>query len=1046
MENKYKRGSEWRKWDLHIHTPASFFWKWWKKLNTMNQDELNLSINDFIQKINDSDVEVFCIMDYWTFDWWIKLIDYKKKNPGSIKKTVFNWMELRVESPTDYRLNIHVILSDRLTEQQLNDFKSELEIRIWSKNKKLSNEALIELANSMDLSKAKKHWYNDPKTLNENELLELWSKVAEVTKDSLKQAFNVIPNETGYILLPYDTSDGLLWLNWEEHPQDDNFFMQTAHIFESRDQRNIDLFNWNKTDENKNFFNNFFKTLWSKAKPCVSWSDAHKFSDYWNNPSNKFTWIKADPTFEWLRQIIYEPEERVYIWEKPEVLNRVKNNKTKYIKKLKIDQVEWYDGKKWIWFKNQEIELNKELVAIIWNKWNWKSAIADILWMLWNTTNYDHFSFLNKERFHKNQISKNFKWTIIWEDNSEDSLVFYEWIPPNSIEKVRYLPQNYFNNLTNELETKKFTETLENVIFNHLEESKKLWQTSFNDLKDYKSKIISSKIENIKSKLAELNTKVVKLERQKQPEELEKINNKILEKENELKVQEDLLKELNEKEIKDPNIDTQIWREKQKKFENIKKINEEIEKENEEIEKEKNNKSQLEINKQNLQSFLWYFESIEKQISDYKDKNKGIYKNLWLDIDKIIDVRIQKSEVEKKLKLVNEAIEKLKYTFIEKSLLNLEQDEAVKKLIEENSLIVKKENLLEQIENIKKDLSKQEKEYQDYIEEIKKIENKIKEIKWENNKYGTLEYYKNIKKYISDKDETWKTNLQKELDYIIENRLNLSLEIYKLKKEIIDLYKEFKKPIDDKVEENEEAQINIDVRFLIKQDFNKNFLNFINQWRRWSFNWKTEWEQLLKEIYNEKNLNEENDIKEILNNFIEYINFDKRKDEKEPLGRNIFDQINELEEFYNYIFWLDYIDTEFELKSWEKSLNELSPWEKWTLLLIFYLMIDEEWIPLIIDQPEDNLDNQSVFSMLSTFIKKAKKKRQIIIVTHNPNLAVWADAEQIIYTKIDKEKWNTFSFESGSIENTIINNHIVNILEWTMQAFDKRKIKYIKQH
>jgi predicted ATPase len=163
------------------------------------------------------------------------------------------------------------------------------------------------------------------------------------------------------------------------------------------------------------------------------------------------------------------------------------------------------------------------------------------------------------------------------------------------------------------------------------------------------------------------------------------------------------------------------------------------------------------------------------------------------------------------------------------------------------------------------------------------------------------------------------------------------------------------------------------------------------------------------------------------------------------LGRNIFDQVNELEEFYNYIFWLDYIDTEFELKSWEKSLNELSPWEKWTLLLIFYLMIDEEWIPLIIDQPEDNLDNQSVFSMLSTFIKKAKKKRQIIIVTHNPNLAVWADTEQIIYTKIDKEKWNTFSFESGSIENIIINNHIVNILEWTMTAFDKRKLKYIKQ-
>jgi ABC-type lipoprotein export system ATPase subunit len=51
-------------------------------------------------------------------------------------------------------------------------------------------------------------------------------------------------------------------------------------------------------------------------------------------------------------------------------------------------------------------------------------------------------------------------------------------------------------------------------------------------------------------------------------------------------------------------------------------------------------------------------------------------------------------------------------------------------------------------------------------------------------------------------------------------------------------------------------------------------------------------------------------------------------------------------------------------------------------------MIDKDTIPLIIDQPEDNLDNQSVFHRLSTFIRAAKKRRQIIIVTHNPNLAI----------------------------------------------------------
>ena len=101
--------------------------------------------------------------------------------------------------------------------------------------------------------------------------------------------------------------------------------------------------------------------------------------------------------------------------------------------------------------------------------------------------------------------------------------------------------------------------------------------------------------------------------------------------------------------------------------------------------------------------------------------------------------------------------------------------------------------------------------------------------------------------------------------------------------------------------------------------------------------------------------------------------------------------------------------------------------------------------PLILDQPEDNLDNNSVAKILVRFIKNAKKKRQIIMVTHNPNLAVVADAEQIIYVNIDKQNQCKFTVESGSIENPVINKHIVDVLEGAMPAFRKRDDKYIKQ-
>ena len=114
------------------------------------------------------------------------------------------------------------------------------------------------------------------------------------------------------------------------------------------------------------------------------------------------------------------------------------------------------------------------------------------------------------------------------------------------------------------------------------------------------------------------------------------------------------------------------------------------------------------------------------------------------------------------------------------------------------------------------------------------------------------------------------------------------------------------------------------------------------------------------------------------------------------------------------------------------------------MLLVFYLVLDKDNKPLIIDQPEDNLDNQSVAEILVPYIKSAKKKRQIIMVTHNPNLAIVADAEQIIYMNIDKENDYKVSCHSGGIENIIINNHIVNILEGKMKAFDNRRVKYLK--
>ena len=145
--------------------------------------------------------------------------------------------------------------------------------------------------------------------------------------------------------------------------------------------------------------------------------------------------------------------------------------------------------------------------------------------------------------------------------------------------------------------------------------------------------------------------------------------------------------------------------------------------------------------------------------------------------------------------------------------------------------------------------------------------------------------------------------------------------------------------------------------------------------------------------------------------------------------------------FSEKLYGLSFLDARYSLRLYNKPLYELSPGERGSLLLVFYLLLDARDIPLILDQPEDNLDNESVAKILVPFIKEAKKRRQIIIITHNSNLAVVSDAEQVIRVKIDKKNNNMFSFESGSLESNIITD-VINVLEGTRASFNIRNNKY----
>jgi hypothetical protein len=123
---------------------------------------------------------------------------------------------------------------------------------------------------------------------------------------------------------------------------------------------------------------------------------------------------------------------------------------------------------------------------------------------------------------------------------------------------------------------------------------------------------------------------------------------------------------------------------------------------------------------------------------------------------------------------------------------------------------------------------------------------------------------------------------------------------------------------------------------------------------------------------------------------------------------------------YNLLFGLSLLEPRYSLLFQDTHIEQLSPGQRGALLLIFYLLVDKGRTPIILDQPEENLDNETVVSLLVPVLTEAKRRRQIIMVTHNPNLAVVCDAEQVIYSSFDRKSGSKIAYLSGSIESNIL--------------------------
>lgn len=149
-----------------------------------------------------------------------------------------------------------------------------------------------------------------------------------------------------------------------------------------------------------------------------------------------------------------------------------------------------------------------------------------------------------------------------------------------------------------------------------------------------------------------------------------------------------------------------------------------------------------------------------------------------------------------------------------------------------------------------------------------------------------------------------------------------------------------------------------------------------------------------------------------------------------------------LKKFAQWLFSTDHIDIRYEIAYDGVDIRKLSPGTRGIVLLLLYLALDDaDDRPLVIDQPEENLDPKSVFDELVSLFMTAKTKRQVIMVTHNANLVVNTDADQIIIADVGPHPAQglpSITYVAGGLEDADIRRAVCDILEGGEDAFRER--------
>lgn len=955
------RGSEWRRWDLHVHTPGT---------------ALNDQFGDWDQYLAaieaNPDVKVIGVTDYMTITNYSRLkADKEQGRIANIELLIPN-IEFRIAPPSDRAtaVNIHFLVSPDHPnhEIEITNALARLTWRYGGRNYSCLPDQLMALGRAFD-----------PTIVEDRAALATGVNQFKVDFTKLREWFESEPwLKSNSLIAVAAGDDGLSGFQrdgaWGGYREEITRFSQL--LFSGRPGEREFWMRGHSPED--------FATVMRLGgfKPCVHGSDAHSIAKLFHPDQDRFCWIKADTAFDGLKQILYEPEDRVHIGPSPPLYH----DEARVIRSVRLTHS---DG----WFDEVEIPLNASLVSIIGQKGSGKSALAEVIAYAagsWATD--EPGSFLKRALAHLEAMTVE----LIWADGSASKIQLSDEQSKES--KVRYLSQKFVERLCADDQLgAELVQEIETVIFSYIDPTDTLNASSFEELRALRTQGITAEGRRLRQDVGRLIREECTLRDNNEKLPAKKTRVKTLSEE-----RTGLTKQLPQAaSAEEASVQAELL-----------------------VKRQALSSAQqfVAAEKQKLQKIA----DIRSRVAAFQAQMTRFFAEIGADLKDAGLSEPDRASFRPSFSAHTEPPLARRETVLKSSIAEREgtsenpAENTIRRLQVEIVALMKREFA---------DRSKHER--------IKAIHTRIAAIDTEITRIQV-----EITQIEGPEKERIAAARGERQDAYVAFFANLRLEQKTLEK----LYEPVAERLASDAATVHERQLEFSIRWEadLSKWLERGGLLFDQRRAIPYVTMQGLGDAARKFLVPAWTSGKPEQVKPALEQFLSEF----RKPDLPPL-KYMRSGVT-VQDVFEWLYELDHISLSYGLKYNGVDLEKLSPGTKGIVLLILYLGMDvADTRPLIVDQPDENLDNESIYRLLTSYFKIAKLRRQIILITHNPNLVVNADSEQVIVAVAERRENGLphITYRSGGLENSIsedrgIRQQVCRILEGGSEAFRKRERRY----